>query len=276
MNEVKFSVLMSVYINDKKEFLIEALESLVNQTRLPNEIVIIKDGKVTNELNEVIEDYKKKYLSLFKIIQLDKNYGLGLAMKKGIEYCSYDWIARMDADDISHPERFEKQIALINKNPNLAIIGTNSEDFEESINKSKSKRIMPENRNEILKFSKRRCPFIHPTIIFNKQKILNVGSYEDIKYFEDYNLFLKILKKYEGYNIQETLFYVRNNLGTSSRRGGIGYLKIEYKALKEFYKKGLINYYYFLTNLILRFGFRICGNNLRRLLYKKVLRKEFN
>lgn len=274
MDELKFSVLMSVYINDKKEFLIEAIDSLLNQTRLANEIVIIKDGKVTDEINKIIEDYTKKNLNTFKVIQLDKNYGLGLAMKKGIEYCTYDWIARMDADDISHPGRFEKQLAIINKNPNLAIIGTNSEDFEESINERKSKRIMPENKNEILKFSKRRCPFIHPTIIFNKQKILDVGSYEDVKYFEDYNLFLKVLKKYEGYNIQEILFYVRNNLETSSRRGGLNYLKIEYKALKIFYKKKLMNYYYFCTNLILRFMFRICGNNFRSLLYKKVLRKE--
>lgn len=274
MNEIKFSVLMSVYKNDKKEFLIEAIESLLNQTLLPNEIVIVQDGEIPFELEKVLKNYKVKNHSIFQIVQLEKNYGLGIAMKKGIEYCNYEWIARMDADDISHPKRFEKQMSVIKKNPNLAIVGTNSEDFEFNVKKVKSKRIMPEKNQEILKFSKRRCPFIHPTIIFNKSKVLDVGSYEDIKYFEDYNLFLKILKRYEGHNIQEVLFFVRNNLETSNRRGGLEYLKIEYNALKIFYKKGLINYYYFLTNFILRFSFRICGNNLRSVLYKKILRKE--
>ncbi|MGL5056629.1 MAG: glycosyltransferase [Fusobacteriaceae bacterium] len=274
MESINFSVLMSVYKNDKLEFLVEAIESLLNQTLLPNEIVIIKDGYVTNEINETLKRYSEKYFNLFKIIELEKNYGLGLAMKFGVEYCSYDWIARMDADDISHPKRFQKQMEIIVQNPELAIVGTNSEDFEKNILEIKSKRIMPETNEEILKFSKRRCPFTHPTIIFNKIKILNAGNYEDIKYFEDYNLFLKVLKKYKGYNVQETLFYVRNNLETSSRRGGLNYLKIEYKALKNFNKKKLMSNYYFITNLIIRCGFRICGNGIRSILYKKILRKE--
>ncbi|MGL6115575.1 MAG: glycosyltransferase [Cetobacterium sp.] len=273
MNEIKFSVLMSIYKNDKKKYLIEAIESLLKQSLLPNEIVIVQDGEISKELNEVIMRYKENYKNIFKIVQLDRNYGLGLAMKKGLEYCNYEWVARMDADDISHPLRFEKQIEFIKNNLNIAIVGTNSEDFENDIKRTKSKRIMPEKNLDILKFAKRRCPFIHPTVIFNRNKIIEVGSYEDIKYFEDYNLFLKILKKYKGYNIQETLFYVRNNLETSTRRGGLQYLKIEYQALKIFYKNGLISFYYFITNLILRFGFRICGNDIRKNLYEKILRK---
>lgn len=269
---IKFSVLMSVYKNDKKEFFIEAIESVLNQTLLPNEIVIIKDGEVSEELEDILKSYENN--KLFNIIQLDKNYGLGLAMRYGINYCKYDWIARMDADDISHLERFKKQMKIIEQNPNIAIVGSNSEDFEINIDKINSKRIMPEKNEEILKFAKRRCPFIHPTVIFNKEKVLEVGSYDDIKYFEDYNLFLKLLKKYEGYNIQETLFYVRNNLETSARRGGLSYLKLEYCAFKYFYKKDLINFYYFITNLIVRASFRVCGNKIRQNLYKYLLRKN--
>ncbi|MGL5963485.1 MAG: glycosyltransferase, partial [Fusobacteriaceae bacterium] len=195
MEKIAFSVLMSVYKNDRAEFLVEAIESLLNQTLLPNEIVVVKDGYIPNEINEILKKYSEKNSNLFKIFELDKNYGLGLAMKFGVDYCSNDWIARMDADDISHPERFKKQIEIILKNPELAIVGTNSEDFEINISEIKSKRIMPETNEEILKFSKRRCPFIHPTILFNKKKILEVGNYENVKYFEDYNLFLKVLKK---------------------------------------------------------------------------------
>lgn len=270
---MKFSVLISLYDKEQPEYLDMALESiLVNQMLKPDEVVLVEDGPINQELKEILEKYKKLFKSL-KVVSLEKNMGLGLALQKGIKECSQEFIFRMDTDDVSHPERFKYQVEYLKKNPEVKIIGANAVDFDKNINNVKNLRIFPETNENILKFSKRRCPFLHPTIGFYKDIVLEVGNYRDLLFFEDYDLFLRILNKYKGYNLQKNLLYFRSNEGVFKRRGGFNYLKLEYKALKIFNKEKLMNNYYFLTNLIIRFGFRICGNNIRSILYKKILRK---
>lgn len=271
---MKFSVLMSLYDKENPEYLDEALESIIlNQELKPSEVVLVFDGPINNKLNTIV----KKYIGLFnnfKIIRLEKNIGLGLALKEGLKQCENNLIFRMDTDDISHKSRFKKQVEFLKNNPKIKILGTNAIDFDSNIENQVNKRVFPKENKEIQIFSRRRCPFLHPTVAFYKDAVLEIGSYRDLLFFEDYDLFLRILKKYQGHNLQENLLYFRSNENVFKRRGGFNYLKLEYKALAQFKKENLMNKYYFFTNILIRFGIRICGNSIRSLLYKKVLRKE--
>ena len=272
MEETKVSVLMSIYSKEKAEYFRKSLDSLLNQTYLPEEIVLVKDGPLTKELEQVIEEYKNKIN--MKIVPLEKNKGLGLALREGVLNCSNEIIIRMDTDDIMHPNKILEQIKIFNRNKDLILVGTNGYDFNKNQNDILSERILPEKNEDILKFSKRRCPFIHAGIGFKKSYVIKAGNYQDCFWFEDYDLFLRMLKIGKGYNIQENLLYIRSNFDVYERRGGILYIKNEIKALTKFYKEGYMNTYYYLTNIVVRLGVRICGNNLRRIIYKNFLRKD--
>lgn len=273
---MKFSVLMSLYNKENPEYLDEALESIIlNQELKPDEIILVLDGPINNKLNAIV----KKYIGLFnnfKVIKLKKNIGLGLALKEGLKQCKNNLIFRMDTDDISHKSRFRKQVEFLKSNPEIKILGTNAIDFDSNIENQVNKRVFPKESKEIQIFSKRRCPFLHPTVAFYKDIVLEVGSYRDLLFFEDYDLFLRILRKYEGYNLQENLLYFRSDENVFKRRGGTTYLILEYKALTQFKKENLMNKYYFFTNILIRLGFRICGNDLRKILYKNILRGKIN
>lgn len=272
MEKTKVSVLMSIYFKEKPEYFRESLESILNQTYFPDEIVLVKDGPLTDELEKVIEKYKEK-LNI-KTVPLEKNVGLGLALREGILHCSNEIIIRMDTDDIMHPDKIFEQVNIFNKDENVILVGTNGIDFNKNKEDVLSNRILPEKNEKILKFSKRRCPFIHAGIGFKKSYVLKAGSYQNCLWFEDYDLFLRMLKLGKGYNVQKNLLYIRSNQDVYKRRGGILYIKREIKALTKFYKDGNMNLYYYLTNIIIRFGVRICGNNLRMFVYKKLLRKN--
>ena len=270
MEKIKVSVLMSIYSKEKTEYFRKSLDSILEQTYLPDEIVLVKDGLLTEELEQVIKEYKNKIN--MKIVPLEKNRGLGLALREGVLNCSNEIIIRMDTDDISLKTRIEKQVNFFKKNSDIGIIGSNAYNFEKEIDDLKTISIFPEKNEEIRKFSKRRCPFLHPTIAIRKEILLGVGNYNDLLWFEDYDLFLRVLKITKGYNFQEPLLYFRSNEELYKRRGGISYIKNEIKALTKFHKEGDMNTYYYLTNIVIRLGVRICGNNLRRIIYKELLR----
>lgn len=269
--EVKVSILMSIYFKEKPEYFRESLESIKNQTYKIDELVLVKDGALTNELEEVIKEYKN--ILNIKEIPLEKNVGLGLALREGILHCSNEIVVRMDSDDIMVNSKIEEQIKIFEKNEEYILVGTNAYDFNKNVNDILSERILPEKNDAILKFSKRRCPFIHAGISFKKSYVLMAGNYEDCYWFEDYDLFLRMLKIGQGYNIQKKLLYIRSNADVYKRRGGLIYIKREIKALTKFYIRGDINFYYYITNLIIRIAVRISGNKLRSLIYKKLLRR---
>ena len=121
---MKFSCLLSLYKKENPAYFKVAMDSILNQTLLPTEIVLVEDGKLTEELDNIINDYVNQYPELFKIVAFDENRGLGLALRDGVLACSYDYIARMDTDDISDKHRFEKQIAYLEKYPEIDLLVT--------------------------------------------------------------------------------------------------------------------------------------------------------
>ena len=110
-----FSVLMSLYVKEKPAYLRECMESILRQTVLPREIVVVKDGPLTEELEAVLAEYVARDPDLYTIVPLETNRGLGLALAEGIQHCRYELVARMDTDDVCREDRFALQLALLDE-----------------------------------------------------------------------------------------------------------------------------------------------------------------
>lgn len=269
-----FSVLSSVYIKESPLFLRQSLDSIFNQTLLPNEVILVKDGPLTNTLNTIIKEYTKRYSTL-KVINLSINQGLGKALNEGLKHCSYELVARMDTDDIAKPDRFKKQIEIFQKYPNIDIVGAWIEEFENNPSNIISIRKLPETSEDIYKYAKKRCPVNHPVVMFKKSSVLAAGGYQHFPLFEDYYLWVRMLKNgAQFYNIQKSLLYFRLSPDMFKRRGGWKYAFNEYKLQKEFRKIGFINTVNLIYNIFIRFTLRILPNNTRTIIYKKLLRKN--
>lgn len=271
MSYPHFSVLMSVYYKEKPEHLKESIESLINQTVLPTEIVIVKDGKLTLELEQVLAEYINN--PLFNITGYEENKGLGPALNYGVNKCKYNIIARMDSDDICNNSRFEKQLNYLINNKDISLIGSNTIEFIDTLANAVCARKMPENNEEIIKYSKTRNPFIHPSIMTYKKVILDAGNFRDYYLCEDYDMWVRILeKRYKAYNIQENLVYMRVSRDFYKRRGGIKYCKAIIKFKKELYNKGYMSYYKYLKTKYATMIVSLMPAKIREFVYKKFLR----
>lgn len=270
---ILFSVLISVYKKEKAEYLKRALQSVINQTLKPTEIVIVKDGPLTKELDDCIEDFQKQNSKLFKILSFKENRGLGLALRDGVKACKYEYIARMDSDDISKLDRFEKQFNYLQKHPETALLGTWITEFSKDENNPDTVTKLPCIHQTIIKFAKRRNPFRHVTVVLKKSAVIQSGNYKDFLWFEDYDLFVRILQKgYLTANIPEYLVNVRADKDMFARRGGWQYLKQDYKFQKQLLKTKFIGKTDFIINITLRSIVRIIPNKVRSYVYKKILR----
>lgn len=205
-----YSVLMSVYYKENAEYLELAIESMLNQTVPPEQFVIVEDGKLTEELEQVIIKYDNNKPDLFTIVRLDENRGLGLALDEGIKYCRNELIARMDSDDISMAERCEKELAVFETRPELDIISGAIAEFKDYIDNVVSVRRVPENEEAIRKQMRRRSAFNHPAVMFKKSSVIRAGGYGGSARKEDHDLFSRMV--FEGckaYNLQEPILYYR-------------------------------------------------------------------
>jgi glycosyltransferase involved in cell wall biosynthesis len=269
-----FSVLMSVYYKDNAKWFDDALCSvLINQSTKPSEIIVVEDGKLTKELYDVIAKYEKIFKN-FISVKILTNRGLGNALNKGLEKCNYDIVARMDSDDISKSNRFEEQLNLLEMKPNIDIVGAWIDEFEISTENVTSIRWLPEKQKSILKFAHERCPLNHPVVMFKKSAVLSAGGYKHFPLFEDYYLWVRMLiNGSQFYNIQESLLFFRFSSEMLKRRGGIKYAIEELKFQKKILDIGFNDTPTFFRNSAIRFSSRIIPNNLRKLLYKRILRK---
>lgn len=274
MNEIKFSVLMSVYYKDKKEYLNEAIESIINQTLLPNELIIVEDGPLTSEINTLLTNYTQKY-EWIKLVKLAENRGLGEALREGIKYCKYEYIARMDADDFSLPNRFEKQINFLQKNLEIDLLGGYICEYDEELINPISIREVPLQAEEIKKFMRARNPFNHVSVIFKRSAVLLSGNYENMLYFEDYYLWCKMLSNNCNImNMNEVLVNVRAGKSFFKRRGGIRYAKAVIHFEKSIMKLGIITELECVKFILIKIIMAIFPPCIREYIYMKKLRKR--
>lgn len=271
----KYSVLMSLYIKEKPEYLDLAIKSMIEQTLMPDEIVIVKDGTITRELEKILDNYVQKYPKLFNIVGYERNKGLGLALNFGLEYCKNDLVARMDTDDISEKDRCRKQVKYLMENPEIDILGGQIEEFMDKIDNVVGKRIVPLEDIKIKEYLKKRCPFNHMSVMFRKKSIKKAGNYKDWYFNEDYYLWIRaLLKGLKFGNLKDILVKVRVGNDMYRRRGGVLYFKSEYNIQKYLLKNKVISIYRFLINIIQRFIIQIIfPSTLRGIILKKFARK---
>ena len=269
-----FTVLMAVYKKEQPLFFKEALRSVFEQSLIPNEVVLVKDGPLTEELEQIIVDFSSKNEQL-KVITLEKNQGLGEALRIGLNACSFDLVARMDSDDICKPYRFEKQIAFLKEHKEITIVGSWIEEFSDCKEEIEAIRELPQEDKQLKIFMKWRNPFNHMTVMFRKKDILAVGGYQPFYLLEDYYLWNRLANaNYYFANIGESLLWARGGYTMLERRGGWKYVVSESKLLKFMYRSGRINIVEFGANLMMKSIIRLIGKHLRHTIYTFFLRKK--
>ena len=272
---LKFSVLMPVYWKETPEYFQTALESILNQTLMPDEIVIVEDGKLTDELNSIIKTYTSRHPQLFKIVALDKNVGQGLARNAGLKHCSNNLVALMDSDDIADKTRFEKQINYLKDHPEVDVIGSNITEFEGMPENIISKKVVPLTQDEIFRFGKWRSPINNMTVVYKKDKVMSVGGYNTFNFGEDYLLFAKMLVAGMQFcNLEECLVNARSGTRMLAKRVGAKRILQEIQLFWKFYRMGYINIFELSRNVSLKFLLRIIPSALRTWIYMKFLRRE--
>lgn len=274
MNQ-KFSVLMSIYIKEKPEYARECFESLLQQSVQADEWIIVEDGQLTEELNKLLDEYQNKYPYLIKRILLEKNQGLGKALREGILHCTYDLVARVDTDDVSRKDRFEKQLKLFASNPQLDICGSHIKEFDNSVDCITAVRKVPLTDQEIKKYQRRRDAFNHMTVMFKKKSVINAGNYQHALLMEDSLLWVNmIMSGATCANIDDYLVYARTSKDFYKRRGGWGYYKKYRLGRKKIYETRYISWWDYKITLIVQFIVAIMPNIMRLFVFKKILRNN--
>lgn len=273
----QFSVCTSVYKKDKPEFVRVALDSmLIHQDVKPDEIVLVQDGPVPYDLSRLLLEYKDKYGNLMNIIRLEKNGGLGNALKLGVENAKYDIIARMDSDDICVPGRFEKQLAYLEAHPECDIVGGQTTEFIDEPDNIVGKREVPLANEEIYQYMKSRCALNHVTVMFRKDAVLKAGNYQDWFWNEDYYLWVRMMMaKCQFANIPDVAVNVRTGADQYARRGGKKYFDSEIGIKKLMLENGMISKKEYYINYMERFIIqRMMPNSIRGWVFRTFARKK--
>ncbi|ELA08389.1 putative UDP-galactose--lipooligosaccharide galactosyltransferase [Moraxella macacae 0408225] len=278
---MKFSVLMSLYAKEQPNFLAECLLSLTKQILQADEIILVYDGQIGRDLQEVVDGFLPK-LPL-KIIQLPANVGLGKALNAGLEHCQFEWVFRMDTDDICVSERFAKQVDFIKTQPNIDVVGGQIIEFEQDFLQAdclqtdclqtKNARVVPTSHDAIVTYAKSRNPINHMTVAFKKSAVQAVGGYQHAPLYEDYDLWVRLLSKnYRFANLPDVLVYARAGQAMYERRGGLAYAKNEMQMQVKFWQLGFVSVWQMIKNLAIRLPVRLLPNRLRSMIYQKLLR----
>lgn len=265
-----FSVVMAIWDNDVPKHLIEAFNSILNQSLQPSEIILVVDGPVKKSLKKCILSLAENEIT--SILWLPVNKGAGVARNYGIRTASFDYVAIMDADDISLNTRFEKQMNLLTQN-SFHVVGGWISEFDDEMCFSHSIRKVPKLHKEIKKFSNLRSPMNNVTVMFEKNFFLQVGGYGNFRVLEDYCLFLRLLKSSAKFhNIQQVLVNVRGGDNMINRRSGLNYMINELKIIIWFYNEKYLPVSAVIKQILIKLFLRLLPKYIIRFIYKKTLR----
>ncbi|MFT9077813.1 glycosyltransferase [Ethanoligenens sp.] len=272
LQQMPFSVLLPVCSKERPEWLDACLHSLLCQTVMPTEILLLEDGALSDGLRQVVDKHTMFSNGLLRVCKLPGGAGLGEMLRQGVLACRCPLIARMDADDICMPFRFEKQLQVLFDHPDYDIVGCN---ILEQRQEGMVCRCVPEWPDEIHAFAHWRNPFCHMTVLVRKDAVLRAGNYRIFSFFEDYDLWIRLLSEgAKGYNIQENLMYVRAFEQQSKRRGGHAYLKAEAAFFRQLRHSGYIGARGYAVSLLVRGMARMAPEAVREWLYLHTLRRN--
>lgn len=265
----KYSVLMSLYKKEKPEYLRLAIDSMINQTVPPDEIVIVEDGPLTDELYAVLDEYP-----ILHRVKNETNLGLGLALNVGLKKCKNELVARMDTDDCSKPERCEKQLLRFSEKPYLAIVGSHIDEFVGDVSNVISQRVVPTTTKEIYDYAKRRSAFNHPAVMYSKTAVLDAGGYADLNRNQDVDLFGRMqFLGYKAENIDEALLWFRSSDELAKRRKSWQNTWSYIATIRKFWKMGYSSFVDYAMVGIAQTGMYLMPVKLQNFVYRKFLRK---
>lgn len=269
-----YSVLMSVYQKEKPQNLSESLESILLQTVPPDELILVCDGKLTDELNVIIKAFESEYQKIFRSVRLLENVGTGMAANEGIKECQNELIAKMDSDDVCVPDRFQRQLMMFLKNPKLDMVGGYIEEFDDTTKEPIAIKKTPISHEEILKYARRRSPFNNQTLIYRKSFAQKVGGYTDIKRCEDYEFITKMLMAGAvGENMPEVLVRYRVTKDNYKRRKNWSNTKSFIKVRWGLYKARFSSFLDFLVPTIAQLLMFVMPERFTSWAYRKFLRR---
>lgn len=271
----QYSVLMSVYHKEKPDYLRQSMQSIYGQTVPTDDFVLVCDGPLTPELDKTIDEMQERFGGRLRTLRLAENQGLGRALNAGIKACRHELVARMDSDDISRPDRCERQLKVFADHPELSLVSGTVEEFSDSIEHVYASRRVPAQQAEILAFAKQRNPFNHPCIMYKKSHVEAAGGYQDFFLLEDYYLWIRMLQQgMQGQNIQEPLLWMRGGSAMYKRRGGWKYVKSQYALLRYMHATGFISLPAFLLSVSMRTAAAVVPNSLRATLFQEIMRTK--
>ena len=271
----QYSVLMSVYRKENAEYLRTAMDSIWNQTIPTDDFILVCDGPLNEELDAVIEKMDKEHPDTLYVVRLEKNGGLGNALNAGIKHCKHELVARMDSDDISRPDRCERQLKVFQEHPDVSICSGIVEEFTTSTSEIEARRVPPETQEEIISFAKKRNPFNHPCVMYKKSAVEDAGGYQDFYLLEDYYLWIRMLQNGStGYNLQESLLWMRAGSEMYKRRAGWKYAQSQKALFKYMKDSGLISGSQYVQSVAVRTVSSLTPNWLREFMFKTVMRKK--
>lgn len=264
------AVIMCVYVKDDPIHLNQSIQSILNQS-FPSDLLIYCDGFLTEELERVISNYESK--PNIRIFRNSQNFGLAFGLNFLIDYIidnEYSYIARMDSDDISYPERLSIQHSYLESNKNIDVLGGACREFGASF--ALEKKSLPLSHEELVDFSITRCPFIHPTVMFRASVFeTNIRYPTNTSLTEDMALWFILLRAgFRFANLEETILDFRLNDKTIKRRAGISKalseIKIRFKNMVALNRVSLRNVFLIFSRIL----FHILPSNLIKLAYKKL------
>lgn len=265
-----FSLLVSVYDGDRPDYIKRALRSAVDdQTVRPDQVVIVRDGPVRDELAVCLDEIQATSMVPVTFVPLPANGGLGPALDQGLAASWFEVIARMDADDVAMPHRFEVELPLMR---DADIVGAGLLEFVADTDDIVGQRIPPTDPAQIQRYARMHDPFNHPTVVYRRAAVIAAGGYGDFPLMEDYALFARMLSTgARAVNVAEPLVYYRVGAEAFKRRGGTGLFRSELRLQREFLRQHFTTPAEFVRNVLIRGGYRLIPWWCRRLLYRPMV-----
>jgi hypothetical protein len=270
----KFSLLMSVWRGDDPAFLDAAFRSAVHdQTRRPDDVVLVQDGPVPPPLETAIADLIGSSPVPTTLLALDANVGLGVALDQGMSQCAHDIVARMDADDIALPHRFAVQVPLVEAGVDL--LGSSLLEFGDDPSDIVGRRVPPIDPESIARYARFHQPFNHPTVVYRRSAVEAAGGYRHLALMEDYLLFAKMIAQGARVaNVEEPLVLYRVGAGAYARRGGVILLRSEWRLQRRLLDLGFTSRPQFIRNVVVRGGYRLVPERLRKTAYRLLIARK--
>jgi glycosyltransferase involved in cell wall biosynthesis len=274
MAETEFSLLLPVYAGDKAAYFTKAFAStVIDQSRRPSDVVIVQDGPIGTELAAAVAAATRRSPVPVNHVRLPANVGLARALETGLEHCAHDVVARMDADDISLPTRFERQLAVMDTGYDL--VGTGMLEFDEA-GRVLGKRIPPTDPDDIVTSARFHDPFNHPTVVYRRSVVARAGGYRELPLMEDYWLFARMIQAGALVaNLPDPLVMYRVDAGAYGRRGGLTLFRSEVALQRSLLKDRFVTRRQFVRNVLVRGGYRFVPVAVRRVAYRRFIVRNY-